>query len=385
MKSQIKRLMSAKTLIVFAAGIGLASLCLKPATALARKPANSAKAELKSDLELDIEENGDLPPSRNETAATRASSHSSARSAGGDVESRIDLAQSQLDRRLYDEAISILRPMNDVLPRSGLLLLAKAYAGKRDSLSEIKTLELCIAKNPKDYIAQTAYGNALARAKRIEDAIAAYQEARKLNPRYRPAYEALLAKLEEKGERYEARNVVEDMRKYFGDQPALFTALCRLYSLDSYNEKSIEVCEKAIEKDSSVPENHVHLGMALMDRELIERAQNVLSSAGQRFPGSEPVQWALGELAMNKKDIVKAYGYYRRAAAANTKSVRAWVGLGSTAFKLQKTEEALAAFVKACKLDRQANKDFRLAIGELRVRKDRAMQAKFEIGINECQ
>jgi cytochrome c-type biogenesis protein CcmH/NrfG len=121
-----------------------------------------------------------------------------------------------------------------------------------------------------------------------------------------------------------------------------------------------------------------------MGRESHDRAQKVLTSAARRFPGSEPVQWALGEFSMNRKDYVTAHDHFRRAVRADAKAVRSWIGLGSAAFRLQKNQESLDAFVKACKLNNRDLKSFRTALGELRGRKDTQWQGKFENGINEC-
>lgn len=340
-------------------------------------------SDLKSDLELELDAEGDVPQVETKTKKkTRSES-----SGGGDrnVEEHIDLARSQVERKLYNEAVTTLKPLNDVLPRSGLLLLAQAYAGKKDFLNELRTLELCIAKNPKDYVVKTKYGKALLRQKgRVDDALAAFQEARTLNPLYRPAYDALLKELENKGERFEARNVVEDMRKRFGSDAKLLTTLCRLYALDEYNEAAKNACKQAIERAPNTAENHMYLGISLMNLEETKEAQKVLSSAARRFPSSEPVNWALGELATSKKDMITAYNYFKRAAEANSKSVRAWIGYGKSAFELQKLEESLTAFVNACKIDRHQIKEFRAAIGQLRVRKDMNWQTKFELGINRC-
>jgi tetratricopeptide (TPR) repeat protein len=293
------------------------------------------------------------------------------------MEERMDLAQQQIEKRQFDGAIANLRPLNDVMPRRGLLLLAKAYAGKNDLLGEISALNLCIAKNPKDYVVYVAYGHALIRAKRVEEGLTAFQEARNLNPRYRPAYDALLKELEKKGERYEARNVVNDMIKVFGPKAEFFSALCRLYAVDSYHEKTVEICEAAIEKAPNFAENHMYLGLALKEREQTDRALKVLTKA-------TPIQYAMGELNLSKKDYVSAYNYYKSAANADPKSARAWIGYGVAAFKLQKNEEALKAFVNSCKIDRHNTRDFRSALGELRVRKDITWQSRFESGINEC-
>lgn len=298
----------------------------------------------------------------------------------------IDKAQGHFDAKQFDAAIKTLVPVNDTLPRSGLLLLARSYAAKRETLDEVRTLELCIAKNPKDYVVHTVYGNTLVKIKnRVEDGLFAFQEARKLNPRYLPAHESLLRELEKKGERYEARNVVQDMIKVFGTKPAFDTALCRLYTVDGFHEKSLEHCERAIRSDPKVPDNHVYLGLSLKETEDLEGAKAVLNKASSRFPASETVHTAMGDLYLSKKDYVHAYEYYKKAIGSDPKSSRAWVGHANSSFQLQKTQEALSSFIKACKNDKLETKDFRSAIGLLRVRKDFVWQHRFEAGINECQ
>jgi tetratricopeptide (TPR) repeat protein len=345
------------------------------------------ESELKSDLELEIEGTSQKP-SRIEThrkrkPASQPAAVEPAKLVSG-LEVKIEEAKRQLVLKKFDVVIQTLLPINDVLPRSGLLILAHAYAGKVDTLNEIRTLELCVNKNPKDYVVKNEYGKALVRAKRVEDALVAFQESRELNPRYKPAYESLVKELELKGERYEARNVVSDMIKIFGPQPSFYTSLCRLYALDNFSEKTIEVCEEAILKDPKAPDNHMYLGLTLRDHDEVERANQVLVHASKRFPASESVQSAIGDLYFTKKDFVNSYSYFKKATAADPKSARAWVGYGNAAFKLQKNQEALDAFMKGCKLDRTQIKEFRFAIGELRVRKDVTWQSKYETSINDC-
>ncbi len=348
-------------------------------------PAVSLEDEILEELDREVSDLNKKPPQIEKPKAAKPKTRKPNTDMDDKTGSMMNLAQSQFDRGNYDETIKILKPAIDTLPRAGLLLLAKAYEAKKDYLNEIKTLELCIAKNPKDYVVRTAYGHALLRQQgRVDDALKAFQEARTLNPLYRPAYEALAEELEKKGERFEARNVLEDMRKRFGADAKILSSLCRLWALDQYNEATKVTCEQAIERAPDVPENHMYLGLALMNLEKTKEAQRVLSSASKRFPASEPVQWALGELAISKNDMVTAYNYFKRAAAADPKSVRAWIGYGKAAFELQKNEEALQAFIKACKLNRHEVREFRSAIGQLRVRRDTAWQAKFEMGINSC-
>lgn len=356
---------------------------------------HASAAEGPSELELELENTPPQAPKKSSQSEkskspvaepTKNSARPTASEArGNEIDAKIDQAQKLYDAKKYKDAIAVLRPLNDKLPRAGLLLLARSYSANGEVLDEIRTLDLCLAKNPKDYVVKTVYGQALIREKRFEDGIAAFQEARQLNPRYKPAYEVMVKELEQKGERYEARNVLNDMIKVFGPQAEFYTSLCRLYAADNYNEKSVEICGEAINKDSHIPENHVYLGLALMDREELDRATKVLTHAATRFPRSEPVQSAMGSLYFTKKDIVRSFKYYKAATSADPKSARAWVGYATAALNLQKNEEALDGYVKACKLDRMTTKEFRLALIELRKRHDNIWRSKFENAIGNCQ
>jgi tetratricopeptide (TPR) repeat protein len=282
------------------------------------------------------------------------------------------------------EVITLLKPYNDRLPRKGLIILARGYAQNRDPINELRTLELCLAKNPNDYVVQTMLGDSYGHARRSEEAVASYLEAKKTNAKYRPAYDGMLAVLERTGDRYEARTLLNDMIKVFGAQPGFYTDLCRLYALDNFLEKSVEVCRKAIEKDPKTAENYVYLGTSLRDQEESSHAEKVLNDASKRFPASEPVQSTAGEFSVSRKDYVGAYRHYKQAVVADSKSSKALLGLATSAFELQKYEEALRTFIQACKVNKHAAGEFRLAAGKLRARKDYSWQSKYENAMVNC-
>ncbi len=351
--------------------------------------AKARETDLKSDLELEIEGIDPHQASQPETTPTPKPKLQSgpifAAPPKNDLDSLIERAQILVEAKRYQEAVDLLTPSIDLLPRTGLLILAKGYAGTKDLPNELKTLALAVVKNPKDYVVKTSYGLALLHAQHDEDALQAFLDARELNPRYKPAYDLAVDLMEKRGERYEARNLVFDMIKVFGPKSEFYTKLCRLLALDNYNEKTVEICQAAIEKNDKIPENHVYLGLALKNREENDKSRRVLADAAQRFPASEPVQSALGDLYFSQNDFINAYQFYKKACTADGSSSRAWLGYANSSFKLQKNEEALLAFVRVCKIDHTQIKDFRLAIGELRVRKDQNWQSKFENAINDCQ
>lgn len=301
-----------------------------------------------------------------------------------DHTARLELAEIYEKKGDAAAILGLLKPVTDTLPRRGLLLLARAFAKQADTLNEVRTLELCLAKNAQDYVVQTALGDSYLRAKRFEEAVASYREARQINARYRPTYDGLLAALEKLGERYEARVLLNDMMKYFGTQPSFLTDLCRLYALDNFLEKSIEVCRSAIERNPKNPDNYIYLGLSLKDQENPAKAAEVLSDAAKRFPASELAQTSAGELEIERKNFVAAHKLFQQAVAIAPQSGKALAGLANTAFELQKTGEALEAYKKACAADRRYVKDFRLALAKLRTRRDINWEQKYDDAIAQC-
>lgn len=301
-----------------------------------------------------------------------------------DVESRVKLAELLEKKKDWNGVVEYLRPVSDRLEHDSLLLLAKAFGEKKDLLNQTRTLELCLAKKPKDFVAQTSLGEAYLSANRKDDAIATFKEARQNNKQYLPAYNGLLRALLKAEDAYEARSLINDMIKTFGPRPEFFNELCRLYAEDSYLDKAVETCQQAIEKSPRTAENYVYLGRSYKDRQEDDKALKILSEAAAKFPNSATVLITIGEAQIERKDFVAAYKHFRQAVIADRRSAKAVLGYAQASFELQKNQEALDAFVKACTLDRSLVKDFRVAIGKLRTRKDTAWQLKYDDAIVGC-
>jgi cytochrome c-type biogenesis protein CcmH/NrfG len=284
-----------------------------------------------------------------------------------------------------DTVIAAGKDKIDKLSRQSLIFVARAYKKKSNFVEESRIMELCLAKNPNDYIVQTLVGDAYFHANRLDDAISAYQNAKRLNSRYRPAAEGLLTALEAAGDRLDARGLLLEMIKIFGEEPKFYTILCRLYAADDFLDKTVETCPIAIKKDPNVPENYVYLGNGLNDLEKADQAIAIFNEAAEKFPNSEAVQSGAGFFSAKRKDFPSAYRFFKRAVQLDMKSVRALEGYANACFELQKNQEALGAYLHACQLDRNKAADIRQAIAKLRSRKDVEWQNKFADSLDKCQ
>jgi tetratricopeptide (TPR) repeat protein len=301
-------------------------------------------------------------------------------------EARTQIATALEKKKDYKGMIEVLAEHKDKVGRSGLLLLARAYSKLQRFNEEIAVLELANARHPKDAALQTSLAAALGRAGRHDAAIEAYYRARDMNLKYVPAYEGLLAELIKIESRQEARDLLTDMMKRFGQKGKWLSELCALYTADAFYEKAVETCELAIKKDSKNPKTPVNLAKTFLEQEKPEKAKKVLVNAAIKIRGSEIVQTALGEYFLEKKNFIDAFLWFKAGVKSNPKSYTAQIGLAQSALELQKMEDSVNAFTAACRLDRKAIREFQSALGKIRQRGEVRWQGRFEDAIaNSCR
>lgn len=301
------------------------------------------------------------------------------------AQARAQLATALERKKDYEGMVEVLAEHKDKVGRSGLLLLARAYMKLQRANEEIAVLELANARYPKDAGLQTHLASALSRSGKREASIEAYYRAREMNPKYIPAYEGLLSELVRAESRQEARDLLSDMMKRFGQKGKWLSELCSLYAADAFHEKAVETCRMAIKKDRNNPMPPVHLARTFREQEKPEEAKKVLVAAATKIRRSEPVQTALGEYLLEKKNFVDAYRWFKAGAKSDPKSYAAQIGLAQAALELQKMEDSVKAFTAACNIDRKAIREFQSALGKIRQRGDFKWQGRFEDAIaNSC-
>jgi tetratricopeptide (TPR) repeat protein len=301
-----------------------------------------------------------------------------------DLKTRLDLAQLYQQHAEYDKMIELLRPVSDTLPRYGLLLLARAFQGQKDSLNEVRVLQMTTAQNEKDYFAENALGEAYEHLGKAEEAMDHFALSREANSHFLPAYEGLLRGYDKSKDTYESRSLLLDMIKVFGPKGTFYSQLCKLYYTDAFLDKAHETCETATLKDPKFAENHVYLALTLKDQGSTQQADKILKKAAQQFPKSEFAQWNAGNLAMSEKNFVGAYKYFDAAAKADGKSERSFLSLAEASMDLQKYPEALKAFTTACSLNRQNMVPFRKAVSLLTQKGEPIWSGRYQTALESC-
>lgn len=241
-------------------------------------------------------------------------------------------------------------------------------------------------KNPKDFEAHYLTGNAYLLQKKSKQAMESYKQAVEINPKFEPAYTALISFYEKRDtpNLYELRIIYQDMLKAFGPKPNLLSKLCQVNTEDGVYEPAIFSCKDAIVKDKQNPNPYVYLALAYKGTGETAKYEEELKKAATKFPQAEIAQYHYGKLLEDQKNFIEAMKYYKAATDSDSNSSRSWLGLATSSFEVKKYDIAHPAFKKACQLDQKMALPFRRATTVLRNNKNRAWIPKFETDSETC-
>jgi tetratricopeptide (TPR) repeat protein len=283
-----------------------------------------------------------------------------------------------------DKALEYLQKgLNDNDPES-YIWLAKLYHEQNKTLDEIRILNLLIPKHPNYPKAYTNLAFAYLKVGRLDDAIEKYRKAIEINPQYEAAHWGLLKVYEKKNNNYESRIILMDMLKLFGEKPKYLTLLCKLFSVDSFFEDSIRFCQKAIEVEPKVPENHVYLGLTYKYSENKQQAEKILKNAAKLFPKSTFAQQTAGEITLEAEYWEEASKYFQTCVKLDARNLICQMGLGKAAFNIGKYDISNNAFYQACMIDRKTVTEYKKNAAILRINKKTDWYNKFTANISKC-
>lgn len=298
--------------------------------------------------------------------------------------------------------ISELSPKIETLKRADLLKLGKAYSAEKNPQAAIKVFTAILAKNAKDVEAKTLIGaeqlKIAVSKEQTKEALDTLKGAIDINPKYLPAYRELIKYYESRIEKSnlssnkadqrigysELRIIYQDLVERIGPKTEFVTQLCKITTLDGLYDLSTKYCKQGIALAPKEPSNFVYQGISMKETGQADESEKVLKKAAGTFAKSELAQLTYAQTQTEKKNYILAYTYYKRAVIANLNSVPALLGLAQSAMEIQKIEEALDAFQRACRRDRTVVPHVRRAKNTLRTLKKQEWEKKFEELSDSC-
>jgi|GEM_PF-1319544 len=313
-----------------------------------------------------------------------------------DMKSRSQLATYYANKNEPDKTIELLNPYTDQLDESAFLLLASSYAKKKDYSNEVRTLNFLVNKDEENFKWHMLLAQAyLKQANEVTDearnralltsGIQRLRRVLQLNPKYKPAFDQLLSTFLQQQANNEARELLIEGVSKFGKRPELFRELCRLDSQDGFLVQAVSNCTESIKLTPDYADQYVYLVQALHDQKEDLRAERQIVNAAKKFPQSEFVQWAAGELFLRKKNFPVAARYFQVAVTAKPQSGRAQFGLARSLFESGSEEKALEPFIQACKLEPNSLETFMAATGRMKQKGNSELTQKYIKASNTCR
>ncbi len=324
------------------------------------------------------------PPETNEQKIERLKKEIRASPKNSDL--IVDLADELYKKGEYEKVTLLLWKHVERIDRRGLITLARAHAQRKEPTETIRSANILIGKNEKDFEALTLMGDAFAQQKKTKDAMESFKKAIEINPKYEPAYNGLIT-LYEKREPpnfYELRILFQDMIDSIGPRPQYLRKICEINTLDGTFEPAVTTCKEAIQKDPRTADAYVYLGLSYKALGEMATALKTLKKAAQDFPASELAQYHYGRHLEEQKNYLEAMKIFKKGTEADDKAGRSWLGLATTSFELRKYDIALLAYKNACKYDKKNAVAFRRATAVLRNSKNSQWTDQFEAASENC-
>ena len=156
-------------------------------------------------------------------------------------------------------------------------------------------------------------GEGLRHSGRAGEAVAAYREAARRNPRMAAAHESLGGALRRAGQVDEALNALQRAAQLAPDKAAVWQEIGLAYQAQGKTAEATKAIEKAIALDADLPEPHSNLGVVLLSAGDRPRAEAAFREAIRIQPDSADAHGNLANLLAGKGEPAGARHHFETA------------------------------------------------------------------------
>jgi len=198
--------------------------------------------------------------------------------------------------------------------------------------------------------AHNALGAALQESGQVQEAIAQYQQALRLNPDYAEARDGLGIALTKQGK---VREGIEQFEQALHLNPDyaevhqnLGSALARMGGL----EQAVGHWEQAVRINPSLAEAHYNLGLALMGQGRLQEAIGHFEKALQIQPEDVQAQYNLGNALLQAGEVQEAIGHYKHALQIKPDYAAVHNNLAAALMRQGRLQEAIGHYEQVVRL-----------------------------------
>ncbi len=219
------------------------------------------------------------------------------------------------------------------------------------SAANLDSLTAVVERTPNDPNAYNIRGAALGKAGRYDDAIADFNRALQINPRFAQAYanRGLVYRLKN-----DDANALADYNRALQVNPQYANAYVRrgnVYRRQNQLALALEDYNQAIKIDRTDPEAFHNRGLVYQAQKLHNFALEDFTTAIGLSPQAAPPYNARGESYLVTGDAQSALEDFNAAVSRDRGNAKAWYNQGVALQRLNRNKEAASAFQKALTLD----------------------------------
>lgn len=219
------------------------------------------------------------------------------------------------------------------------------------SAANLDSLTAVVERTPNDPNAYNIRGAALGKAGRYDDAIADFNRALQINPRFAQAYanRGLVYRLKN-----DDANALADYNRALQVNPQYANAYVRrgnVYRRQNQLALALEDYNQAIKIDRTDPEAFHNRGLVYQAQKLHNFALEDFTTAIGLSPQAAPPYNARGESYLVTGDAQSALEDFNAAVSRDRGNAKAWYNQGVALQRLNRNKEAASAFQKAMTLD----------------------------------
>jgi arylsulfatase A-like enzyme/Flp pilus assembly protein TadD len=307
----------------------------------------------------------------------------------GDVFARSVLANAYLQRGEFDRALEVYRSAIDLEPHDETLHLgiatvhfargeleaseqaidqalaiepqsAQAYVSRgriaerrQDEEQALRHFETAIEMDPGGTgpAAFNEIGALHLRARRFEEARAAYHEALRIDGLNGVAHTGLADILIEEGKLDEARRELRRALRFNPGQPGALASLASLQREQGAYDNAIELCRRALELSPKHPQAHNNIGLVYRQQGELDLAEEHYLKAIEYGPFLDAPHVNLAQLYIRQDKLDEGMEEFRRALRVNPYCTIALANLGAQHFNENRVDRAFAFYRRALAID----------------------------------
>jgi tetratricopeptide (TPR) repeat protein len=194
-------------------------------------------------------------------------------------------------------------------------------------------------------------GNALLKDDQVDQAIAQYQLALRINPRFELPHFKLGSALLLKGRVDEAIAQFRQTLRTYPNRGEVHTALGIALLRKGKAEEAAGQFRTALQCDAGDVVAHCKLGDILLQQGRVNDAIAQYQQALQADPGDAKVHYNLANILLEHGRVDEAITHYQRALQINPAYAQAHANLGSALLQEGKADEAIAQYRRALQID----------------------------------